>query len=195
MRKMEYSPESDFNVNYDGKSMVILSCGDKESREIIVPPTISGAPVTGIGNGAFSFCHGMRRIVLPDTVTFIENAAFRGCGNLVDAVLSKELRSIGALSFAGCSKLRRVTLPNCLERFEINSFRGCDELREIVVYHRERKEYFTLPYLPRRKPRYGFIFGACCVLRIRTIPIWTNMMRLFSRSRVNMTCTISPFRG
>ena len=41
MRKMEYSPESDFNVNYDGKSMVILSCGDKESREIIVPPTIS----------------------------------------------------------------------------------------------------------------------------------------------------------
>ena len=38
MRKMEYSPESDFNVNYDGKSMVILSCGDKESREIIVPP-------------------------------------------------------------------------------------------------------------------------------------------------------------
>ena len=142
MRKMEYSPESDFNVNYDGKSMVILSCGDKESREIIVPPTISGAPVTGIGNGAFSFSHGMRRIVVPDTVTFIENAAFRGCGNLVDAVLSKELRSIGALSFAGCSKLRRVTLPNCLERFEINSFRGCDELREIVVYHRERKEYF-----------------------------------------------------
>lgn len=106
MKHMEYSPESDFNVNYDGRSMVILGCGNRESREIIVPPTIDGAPVTGVGNGAFSFCHEMRRVILPDTVTFIENAAFKGCANLVDAVLSKELRSIGALSFSGCASLR-----------------------------------------------------------------------------------------
>ena len=47
MRQMEYSPESDFNVSYDGKSMVITACGDKESREIRIPPLIDGQPVTG----------------------------------------------------------------------------------------------------------------------------------------------------
>ena len=67
MRQMEYSPESDFNVSYDGKSMVITACGDKESREIRIPPLIDGQPVTGIGNGAFTFCHELRRVVLPDT--------------------------------------------------------------------------------------------------------------------------------
>ena len=143
MRQMEYSPESDFNVSYDGKSMVITACGDKESREIRIPPLIDGQPVTGIGNGAFTFCHELRRVVLPDTVTVIENAAFRGCGNLVDAVLSKDLRTIGALSFAGCSKLKRVTMGNCLERFEMNSFRDCTELREIVIWHREKQQYMS----------------------------------------------------
>ncbi len=143
MKKKEYSPESDFNVSYDGRSLVITACSDKTSREILVPPLINGRPVTEIGNGAFTFCHELRRIVLPDTVTSIDNAAFRGCRNLVDAVLSKELRSIGALSFAGCLKLRRVTLGNCLERFEMNSFRECPELREIVIWHREKGEYMS----------------------------------------------------
>ena len=46
MRQMEYSPESDFNVSYDGKSMVITACGDKESQEIRIPPLIDGQPVT-----------------------------------------------------------------------------------------------------------------------------------------------------
>ena len=123
MKKTEYSPESDFNVSYDGRSLVITACSDKTSREILIPPFINGRPVTEIGNGAFTFCHELRRIVLPDTVTSIDNAAFRGCRNLVDAVLSKELRSIGAL--------------------EMNSFRECPELREIVVWHREKKEYMS----------------------------------------------------
>lgn len=48
MRQMEYSPESDFNVSYDGKSMVITACGDKESREIRIPPLIDGS--AGDGN-------------------------------------------------------------------------------------------------------------------------------------------------
>lgn len=143
MKQIEYSPESDFNVSYDGRLLMITGCNDRESREIFIPPTIGGEPVTGIGNGAFTFCHELRRIVLPDTVTVIENAAFKGCANLVDAILSKELRSIGSMTFAGCSKLRRVTLPNCLERFEINSFKECPELREIVVWHREKQEHVS----------------------------------------------------
>lgn len=143
MKQVEYSPESDFNVSYDGKAMVIMGCGDKTSKEIVIPPEINGVPVTGIGNGAFTFCHELKRIVLPDTVTVVENAAFKGCSNLIDAVLSKELRSIGALSFAGCTKLRRVTMPNCLERFEINSFKDCTELREVVIWHREEERYIS----------------------------------------------------
>ena len=151
MKQVEYSPESDFNVSYDGKAMVIMGCGDKISREIVIPPEINGVPVTGIGNSAFTFCHELRRVVLPDTVTVIENAAFKGCNNLIDAVLSKDLKSIGSLSFAGCSKLRRVTMPNCLERFEINSFRDCGELREIVIWPREKEKYFSFAVSPEEE--------------------------------------------
>ena len=52
-RNFEYSPESAFNVSYDGKSMMIVGCADKESKEIIIPPLIDDKPVTVIGNGAF----------------------------------------------------------------------------------------------------------------------------------------------
>ncbi len=144
----EYSPESSFNVSYDGKSMMIVGCTDKESREIIIPPLIDDKPVTVIGNGAFSSRTNLRRIVLPKHVTHIENSAFKGCVNLVDAVLSEELRNIGSLSFCGCEALKRVTLPNCLERFEMNSFKDCKELREMVVYHREKKEHISFIVSP-----------------------------------------------
>ncbi len=143
MKYTEYSPESDFNVSYDGKSLIIVGYGNAAVREIVIPPTINGAPVTNIGNSAFTACDELRRIVLPDTVVSIENGAFKGCSNLVDAVLSKDLKSIGSLSFAGCTNLKRVTLPNCLDRFEINSFRDCRQLREIIVWHREKQEYIS----------------------------------------------------
>ena len=144
MREMEYSPESDFNVSYDGKSMVITACGDKESREDT--HTASHRRSAGDGNrkrGVYILSRTAESRSSRDGPTAIENAAFRGCGNLVDAVLSKDLRTIGALSFAGCSKLKRVTMGNCLERFEMNSFRDCTELREIVIWHREKQQYMS----------------------------------------------------
>ncbi len=147
-RNFEYSPESAFNVSYDGKSMMIVGCADKESKEIIIPPLIDDKPVTVIGNGAFAFCGNLRRIVLPKHVTNIENGAFKGCANLVDAVLSDELKNIGSLSFFGCESLQRVTLPNCLERFEMNSFKDCRELREIVIFHREENKYISFVVSP-----------------------------------------------
>lgn len=51
-------------------------------RDVIVPATIEGLPVTTIGQRAFSDHRNLTSVTIPDSVTSIESGAFDGCGSL-----------------------------------------------------------------------------------------------------------------
>lgn len=140
MRNRQYNSANDFNYSYDGRSLTITGPSDRHAAELHIPPLIDGHEVNAIGNGAFQFCHDLKRISIPDTVTMIDNAAFKGCENLVEAELSSALNSIGALAFQGCSALRVLTMSNHADRIEINSFKDCHSLEIINVKLRDRQE-------------------------------------------------------
>ncbi len=140
MRNRQYNSAKDFNYSYDGRSLTITGPADRHAVELHIPPLIDGHEVKTIGNGAFQFCHDLKRISVPDTVKTIENAAFKGCENLVEAELSVSLNSIGALAFQGCSSLRVLTMSNHADRIEINSFKDCHSLEIINVKLRDRQE-------------------------------------------------------
>lgn len=137
MRRKVFNTSGDFNYSYDGRSLTITGPKNREAEQYHIPDSIDGHPVDAIGNGAFQFCHALKWISVPDTVTTIDNAAFKGCENLVRAELSLSLSSIGAFAFQGCRNLRELTISNHLSRIELNSFRECSAVEVIRVKIRE----------------------------------------------------------
>ena len=64
--------------------------------------------VTGIGEGAFSYCDGLTSIVIPDSVTSIGRYAFSNCNNLTSVTIGRGVQSIGSSAFSYCYKLIEV---------------------------------------------------------------------------------------
>ena len=81
----------------DGSLMITGAAGDPRSLE--VPASISGRPVTAIGEGAF-----------------------RGRAALTKVSLPEGLKTIGAKAFADCASLRELSLPSSLECVEPLAF-------------------------------------------------------------------------
>jgi hypothetical protein len=70
-------------VNGDGISVTITDCDTAAFDWLMIPDTIEGKTVTGIGDSAFLLCTGLMSIYIPIGVTSIGNWAFRGCDSLV----------------------------------------------------------------------------------------------------------------
>ncbi len=49
---------------------------------VAIPTTITGLPVTAIGNNAFSYCTNLTSVTIPNSVTSIEIGAFSFCTSL-----------------------------------------------------------------------------------------------------------------
>lgn len=86
----------------------------KTVENIIIPKYyndgINGVhPVTRIGFAAFSACHNLESIRIPDTIT-----------------------SIGQFAFQNCSKLEKITLPDNAD-FSPDAFNNCPSLKEIII--------------------------------------------------------------
>ena len=70
--------------------------------------------VTSIGDGAFSFCTGLKEIVIPEGVTSIGVLAFWKCEGLKEMVIPKGVTSIGHSAFIRCSQLSHIIVPDHL---------------------------------------------------------------------------------
>ena len=64
--------------------------------------------VTGIGQGAFSYCYGLTSIVIPNSITSIGSYAFSNCNNLTSVTIGSGVQSIGSSAFSYCYKLVEV---------------------------------------------------------------------------------------
>lgn len=83
----------------------ITILGAKEGLQILeIPETLSGYPVTGIGERAF-YESKMTEIKLPVGLKKIGAEAFAGCGGLVRMELPASVEEIGENAFASCQQL------------------------------------------------------------------------------------------
>ena len=55
-----------------------------------------------IGEEAFAYCSGMKKITIPNTVKSIESAAFYGCSNLESVTLPDNITNIAFNAFGNC---------------------------------------------------------------------------------------------
>lgn len=106
---------------------------DPVPEELVVPSTLGGCPVVGIGADSLSECDEIVSVVIPEGVRWIGDWAFDGCKGLEFVRLPSSLRSIGRAAFCGCSMLSYVEMQEGLKSIGDNAFNDCVSLWSLAV--------------------------------------------------------------
>ena len=103
------------------------------SGVVTIPSTISGWPVTSIGDWAFTYSSGVTSVSIPNSVISIGDGAFWPCASLTNVMISNGVASIGDYAFEGCSSLTSVTIPASVTNIGDAAFVECSSLTAITV--------------------------------------------------------------
>ena len=95
-----------------------------KSGDVVVPSTLGGYPVAGIGGFAFHKCKRLTSVTIPDGTEGIGTAAFYGCESLTSVALPDSVKHIGYVAFSGCSNLASVTIPPNVVSIDDTAFEG-----------------------------------------------------------------------
>lgn len=104
----------------------------KPEGNLVIPTTLGGETVVGLGDSAFYYCNSVTGVEIPSTVTFIGDRAFAMCFALEDVVIPSGVTSIGRGAFAG-TNLSSVELPSGLKNIAPETFNNCDYLVDVVI--------------------------------------------------------------
>ena len=88
-----------------------------------------------VGIAGSSFLNGayLNRVIMPDTVKYINGMAFEYCTSLYSINISTALVSIGGSAFRNCRLITNLSLPEGLTKIEKQAFSGCKELTSITI--------------------------------------------------------------
>ena len=89
--------------------------------------------VTSIGQSAFYGCNRLRTITFSQSVTSIASGTFGGCSSLTSFMVPEGVTSIGAGAFSNCSSLKNISIPFGITSIESNAFYGCSSLTGILL--------------------------------------------------------------
>ncbi len=98
---------------------------------LVVPDTINGRTVIGIGSGAF-VNNLAKEITLPDTVEYISEKAFLMC-SMETRNLGSGLKKIAQAGILSCNELTALTFPEGMESMGASSFGGAGALAEVYI--------------------------------------------------------------
>lgn len=114
--------------------VTITDC-DTSAREIVVPNTIEGYPVTKIGDMAFFGCSGLASITISDSVKSIGYSAFYNCTSLTAVDIPRNVTSIGDSAFSQCTALTKVDIPYGVTSIGGSVFANCTSLTAVDIPH------------------------------------------------------------
>jgi len=125
-------------VNHDGTVTITNYTGT--GGALIIPDSINGAPVTGIGNNAFHgkpndpAYSGITEVVIGANVTWIGNRAFENCAGIkLISFSGAHLTRIGTAAFRHCEKIKSITIPNNVTEIGEEAFDDCFGLEHIDI--------------------------------------------------------------
>lgn len=132
----------------------VVGIGNVTSDEIVVPSTYNGLPVIRIARRVFENKVNLKKIILPDTLLYIDNFAFAGCTALEYIDLPDSLKTIFRCVFsnsgiktldmpdnvdldsfacADCPNLESVKLPKNLRHLSLKCFENTPKLKSITL--------------------------------------------------------------
>ena len=148
---------SDFEYEVEDGKVTITGYTGKD-RDVVVPDTIDGLPVTCIGDNAFCYCTGLTSITLPASITTIGYYAFSGCHGLTSITLPNSITTISVGAFKRCTSLTSINLGNSVNT--IGRWRAAWALDpeapvfEARAEEEAKKETYISPF-DRRSYRYN----------------------------------------
>ena len=114
----------------DGKAYIFEYEGS--GGDIVVPRTLGGYPVCGIGGRAF-YGTNITSVTVHSGIEYAANEAFASCQSLVSVEFEGEATTLGAGIFADCFALKSVILPSALASIPSDAFTGCSSLDNIIL--------------------------------------------------------------
>ena len=102
----------EFQLNEEESGYTLVDILYPNSREVAVPSTFNGLPVTGIGDSAFYNCTGLASVTIGKGVTSIEYRTFYNCTSLTSITIPDSVISIRRSAFEDCIGLTSVTFEN-----------------------------------------------------------------------------------
>ena len=142
----KFSDSLSFSVGADGRATVVGmgSCTDRIVR--IPAVTADGAPVTAIGDSAFSNALGVDEIVMPGSIATIGDYAFRG-SSITTVSIGGGVISIGKGAFADCRRLAAINVDGANPMYASRSGVLFDrEMTTLLCYPAGRPDAsYTIP--------------------------------------------------
>ena len=97
-------------IKEHGDEVHLLQYLDNSQKRVVVPETVSGKPVTAIGESCFNRHQEIEEIILPDSLVSIGAFAFAMCSGLHHVAFSDSISEIGSFAFRDCRGLRGGTI-------------------------------------------------------------------------------------
>lgn len=98
----------------DGFEYYVIPKGDIEvisitrytgtKKQLTIPEEIDDMQVEIIGDSAFTYCEGLKKVEVPECIGAIGNSAFGGCRKLKEVVIRGADTAIGGSCFVECPK-------------------------------------------------------------------------------------------
>lgn len=131
--KVPSSNGSGYTYRFLSANTIAITDYNGYDTEVTIPSKIDGYTVTGV---EYMDTSNVRKIVMPDTVTYIGESAFADSSDgvpLEEVVLSKNLKTIGPWAFSGCFELKSIDIPESVTEIENGAFSGCYSLENFNV--------------------------------------------------------------
>lgn len=126
------SSQAQFNYVTNIDATLTITAYTGPGGPVVVPSTIDGLPVTGIGSAAF-YDAFVDSVILPDSITSFGTSAFAGCFELTDINLPAGLTSLGDSTFEGCYLLTSLVIPNGVTSIGKYEFYQCYALTNLTL--------------------------------------------------------------
>ena len=154
--KKAYSKGLKYQLSPDKNSYLVMGIGTCTDKDINIPPSYRGKPVsevwhwafedcnsltsvtigssvTSIGIRAFSCCTGLTSVTIPDSVTNIGYGSFYNCTHLTYVTMGSGVTSIEPTAFCNCSGLTSITIPESVTNIRYQVFSGCSSLMNVTI--------------------------------------------------------------
>lgn len=121
--------DGDYTYIIDGGTATITDYPRGAPVDVIIPDTLGGVPVSGIGETAF-YITDLTSVTFPDSLTSIGDAAF-GYNYLTSVEIPNGVTYIGMRAFAN-NQLTSVVIPDSVTTMEQEAFRD-NQLASVVL--------------------------------------------------------------
>ena len=126
-----------YDYDMSANTAVVVELEKNFSGSLTIPNTLDlgrdNPVVVGVADNAFKEQTGLRKITLPESVTYIGKSAFYGCKALQSVTIPKNVKRIEFATFQGCGSLSTVVIPEGMEYIAQWAFLACSALESIDI--------------------------------------------------------------